>query len=109
MSLLRGQIFSKFWNQFESLLSSIAKVAMEIRKEKSEEEKRGERAMGNVPSQVRKWPMAQLLFPPKLVRSLSFHWLTSGPHQRRHRLHHRFFPKFFGGGNRFQENLSRLI
>jgi hypothetical protein len=45
MSTLTGEIFSKFWNHFESLSSSFAKVAMKIRKEKPEEEKKGEKGL----------------------------------------------------------------
>jgi hypothetical protein len=43
--MLTGEIFSKFWNHFESVSSSFAKVAMKIRKEKPEEEKKGEKGL----------------------------------------------------------------
>jgi hypothetical protein len=82
------QIFRIGLNQFGFTLQNL-----HLKNRKREKKGLKKRLRGSTSAQDKFWPTTHLSIPEP-VASLSLSALTSGPHQRCHRLHHPSLPNF---------------
>jgi hypothetical protein len=93
MSMLKREIFYKFWILFKPNWSLFAKVSNKTEKRKGKDQKKIRKGCEAALRPSPEGGPRPTPEPDRTGTSLSLSMLTCGPHQRHHRLRHVVFPR----------------